>query len=156
MEQNPMIQKYCYAYEQNTTYSFTQYYLLKLPLCMCTCVCRCLCAFIVEARIWHWMSSSLACLLVLWDRISPWIWSSPCLIPVSYSIPSMPSIFTLVQGSASDPHACNNKQFTAWAIPPTPICKNSQKYWCGNALYITIQSISHQSLLLRNAHASWK
>lgn len=156
MEQNPKIQKYCYVYEQNTTYSFTQYYLLKLPLCMCTCVCRCLCAFIVETRSWHWMSSSFACHLVLWDRISPWIWSSPCLIPVSYSLSSTPSIFTLVQGSASDPHACNNKQFRAWAIPPTPICKNSQKYWCGNALYITIQSISHQSLLLRNAHASWK
>lgn len=52
-----MIQKYCYAYEQNTTYSFTQYYLLKLPLCMCTCVCRCLCAFIVEARIWQLLAS---------------------------------------------------------------------------------------------------
>ena len=34
-----MIQKYCYVYEQNTTYSFTQYYSLKLPLCVCICVC---------------------------------------------------------------------------------------------------------------------
>lgn len=85
-------------------------------LCVCAPVCAGACMYLcVEARSWHWMFSSFACHLVLWDRISPWIWSSPCLLPVSYSLSSMPSIFILVQGSASDPHACNNKHFTAWA-----------------------------------------
>lgn len=96
-----------------------------MSILVCAGACMYIC---VEASGWHWVSSSGACYLVLWDKISHWTLSSqigkdclasgPMSSPVSYSLPSIPGI----PGSDSDPHACNRKWFTDSALPPTTIC----------------------------------
>lgn len=72
-----------------------------LPLCVCVygvfscssgsmhvcerdCVCLHMC---VETRGWRFVSSSIACHFIFWDRVSHWTWSSAIRLDWLVSVP---------------------------------------------------------------------